>query len=56
MTASYEVIIRDGFKHQKDCNSNCVNELDGWIAGSFKKFDMRGFECPVCHELTKIPM
>lgn len=56
MAASYEVIIRDGFKHQKDCNSNCVNELDGWIGGSFKKFDMRGFECPVCHELTKIPI
>jgi len=54
--ASYEVITRDGFKHQKDCDSICVNEIEGWIGGSFEKFGMRGFECPQCHELTKIPL
>jgi hypothetical protein len=53
---SYEVIIRNGFKHAKDCDSNCINEIDGWLGGTFKKFGMRSFECPKCHELTKRPI
>jgi hypothetical protein len=54
--ASYEIVIRDGFKHAKDCDSTCVQELDGWIGGSFKKFGIKGYECQKCHELTKIPL
>lgn len=53
---SYDVIIRDGFKHQKSCKCDYVVEIDEWIGGSFKKFRMRGFECPACNELTKKPI